>query len=175
MVIPVMGMFGLPITSLFFISKIVFRIIRGLPIIAGTTFYIPTYCAAWSFASGHWFVWYGVPLLCIMLFIIHPTGNQAWMYSMYWLIPLIVAYSNNRHIYAQALGSTFIAHAVGSVIWLYTVPMTTEQWIQLIPIVALERCTYAAGIVVMYHIMQWIMVSRLTKHTTSICPHFIKD
>jgi hypothetical protein len=49
------------------------------------------------------------------------------------------------------LGSTFIAHAVGSTIWIYTVPMTAQMWLGLMPLVAIERLCFATGMVVSYH------------------------
>ena len=65
----------------------------------------------------------------------------------------MIALFKSRSFYAQALGATFTAHAVGSVIWLYTMPMAQEAWLALIPQVAIERLTFAAGIVVAYHAM----------------------
>ena len=51
------------------------------------------------------------------------------------------------------LGSTFTAHAVGSVIWLYAglVP-NPETWLALIPVVVLERILFASGMFVGYTI-----------------------
>jgi hypothetical protein len=74
------------------------------------------------------------------LFWVHPIGAQAWPYALYWLIPVVLyCLGNNKNNVYTALGSTFIAHAAGSIIWLYTVPMTSQQWLALIPVVAVER------------------------------------
>src|SRR2546430_1999084 len=54
-------------------------------------------------------------------------------------------------VFLQALGSAFIAHAVGSVIWLYTVGMTPAAWLGLIPVVFVERMLCAAGMTVAYY------------------------
>jgi len=88
-----------------------------------------------------------LPITCMMLFITHPIGNEAWGYSLYWLIPVGIASARflnfAQHTFFSGLQSTFVAHAVGSIIWLYTVPMTSGQWLALIPLVAIERFTLA--------------------------------
>ncbi|MCB9493787.1 MAG: hypothetical protein H6679_05950 [Epsilonproteobacteria bacterium] len=85
-----------------------------------------------------------VPAFCMGIFITH-DGIQGWamLYSAYWLVP-IALHSFARHsLLARMLQSTFLAHAIGSIMWLYTVPMTSEQWTTLIPLVAVERLTFA--------------------------------
>lgn len=108
--------------------------IRKLPGLVGGLY--------WSRATV--FIRCCVPLCCIVLFIIHPVGRFAFLYSFYWFIPVILFFLKTRHPVAHAFGSTFVTHAVGSVIWLYTVPMTAKTWWALIPIVAIER-TLIAG------------------------------
>jgi hypothetical protein len=61
-----------------------------------------------------------------------------------------------RSLFLQALGSTFIAHAVGSVIWLYTVPMTAAMWMGLMPIVLFERIAFALGMVIAHYVISFI-------------------
>jgi len=90
-----------------------------------------------------------VPLACMALFMLHPVGSQAWYYSLYWLIPAI-ALLIPEHLFLRSLGSTFTAHAIGGIIWLYTLPTTPAFWLALIPIVAFERLLFAAGISVSY-------------------------
>lgn len=90
-----------------------------------------------------------VPLACMALFILNPIGAQAWYYSLYWLIPLI-ALLLPEHLFLRSLGSTFTAHAIGGIIWLYFIPTTPAFWLALIPIVAFERFLFAAGISASY-------------------------
>ena len=90
-----------------------------------------------------------VPLLAIALFIIHPVGREAWIFSLYWLIPVLAVIIPKKwpgSLFFRSYGSTFAAHAVGGVIWLYTVPMPAEAWLALIPIVAFERFLFGLGI-----------------------------
>jgi hypothetical protein len=93
-----------------------------------------------------------LPLTCIILFITNPAGKQAAPYASYWLIPIalwtlrILNLTPTNTWFAtslNALQSTFIAHAVGSIIWLYVVPMSANQWLALIPVVAIERLLIA--------------------------------
>lgn len=90
-----------------------------------------------------------VPFICMALFMLHPVGAQAWYYSLYWLIPAI-ALLLPEHLFLRSLGSTFTAHAIGGIIWLYFIPTTPAFWLALIPIVAFERTLFAAGISVSY-------------------------
>jgi hypothetical protein len=75
---------------------------------------------------------------------------------LYWLIPVILYVVPQRSLFLNGLGSTFVAHAVGSVIWLYTVPMTAGMWMGLMPIVALERILFALGMVVVHRMLSFI-------------------
>lgn len=86
-----------------------------------------------------------VPLICMALFIANPVGQQAWLYSLYWLVPAI-ALLLPEHLFLRSLGATMTAHSIGSVIWLYTFPSTPEFWMALIPVVAFERLLFALGI-----------------------------
>ena len=105
-----------------------------------------------------------VPLACMALFIIHPVGSQAWFYSLYWLVPLIMLLLP-EHLFLRSLGATMTAHSIGSVIWLYFIPSTPEFWIALIPIVAAERLLFALGITGSYFALSTIFshVKRIAK------------
>jgi len=97
-----------------------------------------------------------IPALCILLFIIHPVGRQAWYYSMYWLIPVLAVFKKERLI-LNALGATFTAHAIGSTIFLYAFGYTPAFWTALIPIVAYERGVFALGIWASYLILNNVL------------------
>jgi len=113
-------------------------------------FYVPGFCASLYLASSHIVVRLILPIVCMILFIIHPVGYASFVYALYWLIPIVLYFVRKKSFFLQALGSTFTAHAVGSVIWLYTVPMTPVLWLGLIPIVIIERLLFAAGISITY-------------------------
>lgn len=95
----------------------------------------------------------GVPLLCFALFLAHPTGLAAAPYAFFWIIPIALYFKKEKSLFYKSLSSTFIAHAVGSVIWLYTMPMSPAVWLSLIPIVCLERLTFAACITVAHSLI----------------------
>ncbi len=93
----------------------------------------------------------GVPLACMALFMMTPAGAQAWYYSLYWLIPVVVRVAGwSKNLVARSLGATFTAHAIGSVIFAYSLPYTAAQWAALMPVTAYERLLFAAGIAVSY-------------------------
>ena len=108
-------------------------------------------------------------LLSMGLFIIHPVGQKAFMYSLFWLFPAVTPFIQTRNLFIHALASTFVAHAVGSVFWIYTNPMTPEVWIGLIPIVCVERLLFTVGIVILSKIydsaLSWLPTVSQNKPT----------
>ena len=108
------------------------------------------------FASAYWnydskLLRLFVPTVCMLLFLVHPVGFQAWPYAMLWLTPIIIGLIKNKNIMLCALGSTFTAHAVGSVFWIYSMPMVPQAWIALIPVAIVERILFAMGMVIVYY------------------------
>ncbi|MFA6296031.1 MAG: hypothetical protein WC663_01640 [Patescibacteria group bacterium] len=92
-----------------------------------------------------------IPVICMILFWLKPEGRQAWFFALYWLIPIACAFKADRLI-LKSLGSTFTAHAVGSVAFLYAFNLPASVWIALIPVVAVERGLFASGIWASYTI-----------------------
>lgn len=95
-----------------------------------------------------------LPLFSIFLFILNPVGKQAFLYSFYWFVPVVLYFVNKNNLFFRYLTATFIAHAVGSIIWLYTVPMTASQWLSLIPVVWVERLVFASGLYIVYFVVK---------------------
>jgi len=87
-----------------------------------------------------------VPAVAMIGFWAHPEGLKAWYYALYWLIPIAMYFLRDKFIFARALGSTFTAHAVGGVLWIWVFNMKAELWISLIPVVWKERGLMALGI-----------------------------
>ncbi len=117
---------------------------------------VPVLFAVYYFArrsrSSAW-----IGLVCMALFIAHPIGRQAWMYSLYWLIPLFTQLLGRRNAALSALGATFTQHAVGSVAFLYAFSFTPAYWKALIPVVAGERMVFAIGITLSYVLLQSVV------------------
>ncbi len=90
-----------------------------------------------------------IPIICMILFWIHPVGRASFPYGVFWLIPILV-FPFKKNLALNALGTTFIAHAIGSTAFLYSVEMPAEVWRSLIPIVFLERFIFATGIFISY-------------------------
>ena len=98
-----------------------------------------------------------LPLICMAIFIAHPVGRQAWAYSFYWLIPVSLYFFPNKSVFTISLSSSFIAHAVGSIFWLFLMPISSERWLALIPIVAVERLLFAVAGFVGYLVIKKCM------------------
>lgn len=129
------------------------------------THYLAGIGAALSMRCNHWIISLLLPVLCMALFVMHPIAGQVWVYSLYWLIPMIIYCIEQRNLTAQSMGSarflaalraTFIAHALGSVVWAYLKPMTVVHWQLLLPIVALERFVLAGAIAICCISFDWI-------------------
>jgi len=116
---------------------------------------IPTIIASGYWFGSHRFIRMGLPILCMALFIVHPIGREAFFYSLYWLIPLIVHMMPVQMAFTEALGTTFLAHGIGSVLMLYCMPMSAEYWLGLMPVVIIERLLFASGMTALFYGAQW--------------------
>ena len=124
--------------------------LKSLGMIHLTYFGLPTFCASLCWTSYNRAVKIGISLVCMVLFIAHPIGLYAAPYALYWLIPIACAFAGKNR-FLTALSSTFVAHAVGSVMHLYMVnAMSSAAWLALIPIVAIERLVLALGMYVAF-------------------------
>ncbi len=129
----------------------------------------PMLFAAWYFGTKKGKLSVLVPVAAIILFVAHPIGRQAWFYSMFWTIPLIIKILPKKYserVFLKSLGATFTAHAIGGIIWLYLIPMSPQQWIALIPVVIYERFLFAIGITVSFILLNSLL-DRLDSKTKS--------
>lgn len=176
---PVIGFFTGTVSSgmIFGIRTLLTLCLHNFGLFTSLLYHIPTFCGTFYISSQSKISKIAIPLLCMFLFIIHPVGNQAYLYTAYWLIPIAIALLNGRSIFIQALGSTFTTHAVGSVIWLYTYTLNATTWNALISIVWAERLLFAAAMTLCYYAILYIKVaitelanSRAGHHKSSIAP-----
>lgn len=157
-VLPLAGAFGgvLGAGLVFLMRQILHLVFFKTVSLSFLAMCIPGFCASLYWATNHYVIRLLLPIACMGLFIAHPVGSQAFFYSLYWLIPVVLYFVPRKSLFLHALGSTFVAHAVGSVIWCYTVPMTVGMWTALMPIVILERVLFAFGMVVAYHMITFV-------------------
>lgn len=124
---------------------------------AGTIIrFFPMLFAAWYFGSKSRFNWI-VPVLAIVAFNLHPIGQSAWVYSLFWLIPIVCYFFRDRWLLARTFGATFTAHAVGGALWVWTFGLSKTIWLGLIPIVAIERSLFAIGMAVGYLVLNNVL------------------
>lgn len=110
------------------------------------------------FASLAWLyptkiLWVGLPLASMIMFAVHPIGSLVIPYTLYWLIPIGIYFSGRKTIFLHSLATTFVAHAVGSVIWLYMKELPVSVWWNLIPVVAIERLCNACVMTAVYYVI----------------------
>lgn len=112
-----------------------------------------------------------IPLTAMLAFWAHPEGRQAWVFALYWTIPLLAFAYHEKFLFARALGATFTAHSVGGALWIWGFNMKAAIWIGLIPIVWKERVLMAVGIVVTYIAFNYLM--NLLQEKTNIKIPFV--
>lgn len=102
--------------------------------------------------------WAGIaiPAAGMLLFWLNPVGAEAWGYAFLWLIPIAATFFASN-LFMRSLASTFQAHVVGSIAFLYLAGLPASAWWALIPLVIVERCLFAAGISVTYIFLNSIM------------------
>jgi len=102
--------------------------------------------------------WAGIviPIVGMLLFWANPIGAEAWGYALLWLIPIAASFFASN-LFARSLASTFQAHVVGSLAFLYFMGMPAAAWWALIPLVIVERTLFAAGISVTYVFLNSIL------------------
>ncbi len=120
------------------------NVLRLLPMLFAA-FYFAVFAKKKSFRDAS----IVIPIICIVLFNLHPVARQAWYYALFWTIP-VIAILVRKNLFLRSLGATFTAHAIGTIIWVWTVPMTAAQWTMLIPVTAMERVLFALGISVSF-------------------------
>lgn len=130
--------------------------------------YIPTMVGSMYVASTDKLVRLYIPFICLLAFVLHPVGGQAIPYALFWLIPIFLYFMPFNNPFTLALGATFVQHAVGSIIWLYCMPMMAADWLALIPVVAIERLVFALTMVVVYTIIQYVKQMITAKQNVSL-------
>jgi hypothetical protein len=155
---PIGGMFLGPIlgaVSAFVVYGLNIIILHKAPDFLALALFLPPMLAAAYFGLKNKFTAIIFPI-CIALFLLNPIGRQAWMYSLIWLIPFVATFFKKRLV-LNSLGATFCAHAVGSVIFLYTFGLTPAIWMALIPVVFLERGLFTIGIWTSCYVFNFIL------------------
>lgn len=115
---------------------------------------LPHLAATSALRKKNWIISVALPVVAMILFCMHTVGQTVFYYSWYWFIPMIIYYFVPDTLPSRAVCASFVAHAVGSVIWLYRGHVPVQAWTLLMPIVPLERMIIAAGMLSFVYIFQ---------------------
>lgn len=88
---------------------------------------LPMLFAAWYFGTKKDKISFLVPVAAIALFIAHPVGRQAWFFSLFWAIPLLVKLVPEKH--SRALINSIIG------IFIMIVVITSQSMLVKVPVV----------------------------------------
>ncbi|HJM69064.1 MAG TPA: hypothetical protein QGF02_03905 [Candidatus Babeliales bacterium] len=117
-------------------------------------YHIPLFFAAALFAPRSKWLVTSFFAVAMAAFMIGSVGN-VWLYAMLWIVPMAANIFFDG-LFVRALRSTFAAHAIGSLIYLYTIPMTADLWVAIIPVALVERLLFAVGTMAVYYAVQWV-------------------
>lgn len=161
---PLTGIFGIGAALIAAFARGSLSFLANSHSLFSLVYHTPGFCASASWAYSNKLTRCVLPLACMILFWAHPVGFRAAPYALYWVIPVFIFFSKKKGIFLQALSATFIAHAVGSVIWLYLKALPVAIWWALIPVVPFERLSNAALMTVGYYgVREGIRVMRFLK------------
>lgn len=158
-VLPLMGaLLGAVGSYLLIIRSVLLLLAMAIGLKVQIFFGLPTLFASLYWSTESALLRVGVPLLCMILFMVHPVGFYAAPYTLFWLIPIgAYFYTDNRLLTAMA--STFMAHAIGSVMHLYMIgTLSSSMWLSLIPIVMVERLALGLSMYVAYRLLRKLKV-----------------
>ncbi|MBV8660719.1 MAG: hypothetical protein JO129_01060 [Candidatus Dependentiae bacterium] len=117
---------------------------------------LPLFFASIALRSWNAKIFVGIPMIAMILFCMHTVGSQVFYYSWYWFIPIFIYFFAKDTLYSRALAASFIAHAIGSLVWLYFGNIPAEVWTALMPLVIVERLIIAAGMVGFIYVFKFI-------------------
>ncbi len=153
--------FTAPVALMFLPSYLVIPILILGKILKGYSlfsflFILPSLVAAYvykNFDKKH--VGVITPLIAMLLFLINPVvGFGKSLYFALWLIPIFFSYYGKGEL-SRSIVSTFNAHSVGSILFLYFIdPMNPLMWNLLIPVVIVERSVFSVGISTTYFVFK---------------------
>ncbi|MFH1643838.1 MAG: hypothetical protein ABIA74_01560 [bacterium] len=146
------------------IGTIFFPVIWFFKMSKCITFGVPTILSAlcWAYYNSEslsgktadFILRFLIPLISIMIFVFNTSDSFDFLYSFYWFIPVLIYLFQKtgklNSIFYFALSVSFVAHATGSIIWFYAIPMVAGQWLGLIPVVFFERFIVAVGTALTY-------------------------
>ena len=119
-------------------------------LLLATTYYLPTTAAALFLSAPNTRKTRLLTALAFvsaaLLFFGAVGYSAALWYATLWVIPTLLASVGVQNLFARSIVATFLAHALGSAFWAYTLPLAPVSWVALIPVALTERLFYASGI-----------------------------
>jgi hypothetical protein len=84
---PLAGLQGISFGCITFLLMTFIKVLLGANPIFYVVYHIPSLCGALYWSRLQPFFSLILPLVCMVLFVVHPQGAGAWTYTLYWLIP----------------------------------------------------------------------------------------
>lgn len=149
---PLIGFFGSvqSITLVYLVRILIHAMSLGLSL-ATFLYYVPTFLATVYLSNRSSLAKALLVATSMVLFILHPVGWQVSWYTLYWFLPLIMAFVSTRSIFLRSLSATLVNHAFGTVVWLYSGLLSTQQIYQIATIAWLERIMIALMLTLGYY------------------------
>lgn len=160
-----------------FLMQLLNFLVHGSKILdAGTIIrFFPMLFAALYFGKNTKLNWI-IPALAIIIFNLNPIGRSAWIYSMFWLIPIVCYFFYDKSLIAKSLGATFTAHAVGGAAWVWVFGLSKTIWLGLIPVTTIERTVFTIGIAATYlvtnNVLNYLMQKKIVSWQLPVNPKY---
>lgn len=97
-------------------------------------------------------------IFCTVLFLIKDYSLIRILYSVYWVIGIFIFLFNKQNIFLKFLGSSLVAHCVGTVCFEYFINQDVNIYYFLIKIVWAERLLRAFGNYIIFRISEFILM-----------------
>lgn len=124
---------------------------------------VPNLLAGWYWRLNSKLIKILLPCLSMGLFWYQTWGTLAAWYAALWFIPVLIAVFNFNNLFAKSLAATWMAHAVGSILWLYFGNISAQSWLYIMPIAILERTCLAVLMAIMYQAVKTMSKYKMPK------------
>jgi len=153
--LPFTGLFLNPyyIFNIFIVKVIYILLFSKVNFLSLTLLYLPGFASSLYLSTNSKLYKLFIPILSMILFINNPIFFSVKSYSLYWLIPIFVSIFNIKSIFLRSLAATFVAHAVGTMISIYSGQLSCNLINQIKLIIFFEKILFAALMSISYYLV----------------------
>lgn len=150
--------FGLPATGFLF-AKLIAKYLQGLSFLVGLPTLVVTYFLGHSARKTSALI----ALSSIILFVLYHNFSVASIYSLLWLVPVVLSTARLEGLFWHSMNAVFIGHVCGTFLFVATHTVPDVYWVTLLPVAFVERILMAIllylSILCMEYVKRWVSAS----------------